>query len=182
MGSGRDLKDCSQRGDPVYNRTVSNTDKVNIIVNYVCKYWDYFKIYWQKTDKGQTRPLVRECAPKWQDSYFKKNRSLVKSPRLGSTPRPTDWLTVSCNVTLTLTLGDPVAQIASRQVLPMADRVAGTGVKLCRFLEREERLPWLVETKTNICVHAVGMALNLNGLSNNAIHESGFSDEDGGTV
>jgi hypothetical protein len=26
------------------------------------------------------------------------------SPRGGSTPRQTDWLTVSCNVTLTLTL------------------------------------------------------------------------------
>jgi hypothetical protein len=36
-----------------------------------------------------------------QDDLFEK-RSLVKSPRLGSTPRLTDWLTVSCNVTLTL--------------------------------------------------------------------------------
>jgi hypothetical protein len=33
----------------------------------------------------------------------KKNISLVKSPKLGSTPRHTDWLTVSCKVTLTLT-------------------------------------------------------------------------------
>jgi hypothetical protein len=33
----------------------------------------------------------------------KKKRSLVKSPRLGSTPRLTDWLTVSRKVTLTLT-------------------------------------------------------------------------------
>jgi hypothetical protein len=85
---------------------VSNTDNVNSIVNYICKYWDYFRLYWQKTDKGQTRPLVREGAPKWQDSYFKKKRSLVKSPRLGSTPRHTDWLTVSCNVSLTLTDSD----------------------------------------------------------------------------
>jgi hypothetical protein len=33
----------------------------------------------------------------------KKKISLVKSPRLGSTPRLTDWPTVSCKVTLTLT-------------------------------------------------------------------------------
>jgi hypothetical protein len=48
-----------------------------------------------KTDKWQTRPLVREGAPKWQDRNFqKKKRSLVKSPRLGSTPRLTDLLSV----------------------------------------------------------------------------------------
>jgi hypothetical protein len=67
----------------------------------LCKYWDYFRLYWQKTDKWQTRPLVREGASKWQD--FQKKISLVKSPGLVSTPRLTDWLTVSCKVTLTLT-------------------------------------------------------------------------------
>jgi hypothetical protein len=34
----------------------------------------------------------------------KKKKTLVRSPKLGSTPRHTDWLTVSCKVTLTLTL------------------------------------------------------------------------------
>jgi hypothetical protein len=53
-----------------------------------------------KTETWQTRPLVREGAPKRQDSNSEK-KSLVKSPRLGSTPRHTDWLTVSRNVTLT---------------------------------------------------------------------------------
>jgi hypothetical protein len=54
---------------------------------------------------------------------------------------------------------------------------------LRRFLEgADERLPCLAETKTNISVHTIGMELYLNGLYNNAIHVSGFSDEDGGTV
>jgi hypothetical protein len=35
---------------------------------------------------------------------FEKKKYLVMSPRRGSTSRQTDWLTVSCNVTLTLTL------------------------------------------------------------------------------
>jgi hypothetical protein len=59
------------------------------------------------TDKWQTRLLVREGAPKRQDSNFGwgggGGKNLVKSPRLGLTPRHTDWLTVSRNVTLTLT-------------------------------------------------------------------------------
>jgi hypothetical protein len=33
-----------------------------------------------------------------------KNKYLVMSPRRGSTPRQTDWLTVSRKVTLTLTI------------------------------------------------------------------------------
>jgi hypothetical protein len=58
-----------------------------------------------KTETWQTRPLVREGAPKRQDSNFEnKKKSLVKSSRLGSTPRHTDWLTISRNVALTLTL------------------------------------------------------------------------------
>jgi hypothetical protein len=51
-----------------------------------------------KTDKWQTRPLVRGGAPPPP-----KKKSLVKSPKLGSTPRHTDWLTVGRNVILTLT-------------------------------------------------------------------------------
>jgi hypothetical protein len=37
---------------------------------------------------------------------FNANKYLVMSPRRGSTPRQTDWLTVSRKVTLTLTLTD----------------------------------------------------------------------------
>jgi hypothetical protein len=80
---------------------VYNTDNVNIIVNYIYKYWEYI-------DKRLTtdRPdLSSERAPPNDRTvtFKKKKRSLVKSPRLGSTPRHTGWLTVSCNVTLTLT-------------------------------------------------------------------------------
>jgi hypothetical protein len=65
----------------------------------------------------------------------------------------------------------------------MVDHVAGTGVMLWRFHEGgDERLPWLAETKSNISVHNVWMELNVNGLSNNAIHVSGFSGQDGGIV
>jgi hypothetical protein len=42
--------------------------------------------------------------------------SLVRSPRLGSTPRHTDWLTVSCKVTLTLT--DITVLCICREVIP----------------------------------------------------------------
>jgi hypothetical protein len=55
------------------------------------------------TDKWQTRPLVREGAPQ-EDKDSKslcKTKNLVMSPRRGSTPRLTGWLTVSRNVTLT---------------------------------------------------------------------------------
>jgi hypothetical protein len=30
------------------------------------------------------------------------------------------------------------------------------------FLEEDERLPWLAETKTNVSVHTVGMELDCN--------------------
>jgi hypothetical protein len=54
-----------------------------------------------KTDTWQTRPLVREGAPKkkLQDCNFQKKKLWSKVPYLGSTPRHTDWLTVSRNVT-----------------------------------------------------------------------------------
>jgi hypothetical protein len=42
--------------------------------------------------------------PQMTGQWLPKKISLVKSPRLGSTPRHTDWLTVSCKVTLTLWL------------------------------------------------------------------------------
>jgi hypothetical protein len=62
-----------------------------------------------------------------------------------------------------------------------ADTVASQqipSVMLQRFFEgAEERLQWLAETKNNICVHIVGMKLNLNGLLNNAICVSAFSGE-----
>jgi hypothetical protein len=52
--------------------------------------------------KRQTLPLIREDAPRKQD----RNSQIVInicSSRWDSTPRLTDWLTVSRNVTLTLT-------------------------------------------------------------------------------
>jgi hypothetical protein len=55
----------------------------------------------------QDRPtLPSERAPSHgQDSNCQTvNKNLVMSPRRGSTPRQADWLAVSCNVTLTLTL------------------------------------------------------------------------------
>jgi hypothetical protein len=48
----------------------------------------------------------KEGAPKWQDSNFKKKKISGQKSRLGSTPRLTYWLTVSCKVSLTLTLTD----------------------------------------------------------------------------
>jgi hypothetical protein len=56
-----------------------------------------------KTDTWQTRPLVREGAPKRQDSNFEGGKKCWSNVQdLGLTPRHTDWLTVSRNVTLTL--------------------------------------------------------------------------------
>jgi hypothetical protein len=49
--------------------------------------------------KRQIRPLIREGAPEKQDH----NCQRVINIWWGSTPRLTDWLTVSRNVTLTLT-------------------------------------------------------------------------------
>jgi hypothetical protein len=52
-----------------------------------------------------------------------------------------------------------------------------------RFPEgADERLPCLAETKTHLSVHIVWMELNLNGLTNEAIHILDLSGEDGGTV
>jgi hypothetical protein len=56
------------------------------------------------TDKEQIRPLVREGAIIRQDHNFQRvNKHLVMSPGRGSTPRHTDWPTVSRKLTLTLT-------------------------------------------------------------------------------
>jgi hypothetical protein len=50
------------------------------------------------TDKRQTRPLVNVGAPQRQDRHCQTVINIW-----GSTPRLIDWLTVSRNVTLTLT-------------------------------------------------------------------------------
>jgi hypothetical protein len=50
---------------------------------------------------------------------FNQNKYLVMSPRRGSTPRQTDWLTVSRKVTLTLTL-----RLASVSVVPSSPLAA----------------------------------------------------------
>jgi hypothetical protein len=67
----------------------------------------------------KTRPLVREGAPHKQDRNCQRvsNNYLVMSPRWGSTPRLTDWLTVVRNVTLTLwvtsTVGSQLIHLGS---------------------------------------------------------------------
>jgi hypothetical protein len=76
--------------------------------------------------KRRTRPLVREGAPQKQDHNCQIviAKYLVMSPRWGSIPRITDWLTVSHNVTLTLTSESvefrdaslPVYELGSRKV------------------------------------------------------------------
>jgi hypothetical protein len=51
-----------------------------------------------------TRPLVREGAPQKQDRKCQTVKNIWSwAPDEGSTPRLTDWLAVSRNVTLTLT-------------------------------------------------------------------------------
>jgi hypothetical protein len=63
---------------------------------------DYIR---RSQQQRQTHPLVREGAPpKTKQKLSNSNKYLVMSPRWGSAPRLTDWLTVSRNVTLTLTL------------------------------------------------------------------------------
>jgi hypothetical protein len=51
----------------------------------------------ERASHGMKNVTVR-CIP-----YSERKKYLVISPRCGSTPRLTDWLTVSRNVTLTLT-------------------------------------------------------------------------------
>jgi hypothetical protein len=54
--------------------------------------------------KRQTRPLVREGAPQKQDRKCQTIKNIWSwAPNGGSTPKLTDWLIVSRNVTLTLT-------------------------------------------------------------------------------
>jgi hypothetical protein len=99
--------------------------------------WDS-KIWFE----SQGTPTEKECAGKGQQHIQKtdpparqrgrpikkqdRNRpnstkNLVMSPRWGSTPRLTDWLTVSRNVTLTLTC---MSQSSSRRQLAMIMRLA----------------------------------------------------------
>jgi hypothetical protein len=70
-------------------------------VNSSCIYWPRL---WTMTDKRQTRPLVREGARTGQDRNFQTvNYYLVMSSGRGSTPRHTDWRTVSRKLTRTRT-------------------------------------------------------------------------------
>jgi hypothetical protein len=98
----------------IYKEVYNTCDylRVNIVIgnaNNLCKYWPItvgcIDKDWQMTDP--TSRQRRGPKTKRKDSNFEKKNIyiyLVKSPRLGSTPRHTDWLTVSCNVTLTLTI------------------------------------------------------------------------------
>jgi hypothetical protein len=71
----------------------------------------------------QTRPLG---ATKLQTSnclneISRRKQTLVNCPRLGSIPRHTDWLIVSRNVTLTLTLRPPLWSSGQRSWLQNGD-------------------------------------------------------------
>jgi hypothetical protein len=60
--------------------------------------------------KWQTRPLVREGAPQKEDGNCQTAKKIWSwAPDGGSTPRLTDWLAVSRNVTLTLTYGTEIS-------------------------------------------------------------------------
>jgi hypothetical protein len=67
--------------------------------------------------KRQTRPLVREGAPYQQTLNCLSNKNLVLGPRCGLTPRQTGRLTVSLNITLTLTF-------TSSQTTPLVEEEA----------------------------------------------------------
>jgi hypothetical protein len=68
----------------------------------IIKMIHYGRLQWQKLTHD--RPdLSSERAPPKDKIETLKKKSLIKSLKLGSTPRHTDWLTVSRNVTLTLT-------------------------------------------------------------------------------
>jgi hypothetical protein len=63
---------------------------------------DYYYRLWLTNDRPD---LSSVRAPHIDRTVtFNHNKDLVMSPRRGSTPRQTDWLTVSRKVTLTLTL------------------------------------------------------------------------------
>jgi hypothetical protein len=56
-----------------------------------------------KTDIRQTRPLVREGAPKKDKTVTLKEKNSGQKSQIGLDTRHTDWLTKSHNVNLTLT-------------------------------------------------------------------------------
>jgi hypothetical protein len=65
---------------------------------------DASRIY-KKTDPSSRQ---RGCPTKTRPQLSNSNKYLVISPRWGSTPRLTDWLTVSRNVTLTFWVSSPL--------------------------------------------------------------------------
>jgi hypothetical protein len=68
------------------------------LCNIECKlyvHWYYCRLYWQRTDKWQTKPTSRQRGrPQMTGQWLKKKLSLVKSPKLSSTPRLADWPSV----------------------------------------------------------------------------------------
>jgi hypothetical protein len=67
--------------------------------------------------KWQTHPLIREGAPQKHDRKCQTVKNIWSwAPDGGSTPRLTDWLAVSRNVTLTLTLTNVFSFEVSKQM------------------------------------------------------------------
>jgi hypothetical protein len=93
-----------------------------------------------KTDTWQTRPLVREGAPKRQNSNFEEREKIwLNVPRFGLDTK-TYWLTVSHNVTLTLTLTWEQSLVTMRDTLSNAIIVKSTLRDSCHeywVLQRE---------------------------------------------
>jgi hypothetical protein len=100
-----------------------------------------------KTDTWQTRPLVREGAPKRQDSKFEK-KSLVKCPRFGLETK-TYWLTdrqSQCDFDFDLSSSNSL------------DKRISTVFKVIYscFISMETRLPWRGWNLLMICCLVVG--------------------------
>jgi hypothetical protein len=100
----------------------------------------------QQYIKRQTRPLVREVASQKQDRNFQTVINIWDiNPRWGSTPRLTDWLTVSRRVTLTLTLTLTFESVEFRNASLPGYELGNGEIELrnwgVRFIERNSVQP-----------------------------------------
>jgi hypothetical protein len=106
---------------------------------------DCCRLQWQRLTHDKP-DLSSERVPQKDKTVTLKKKSLVKSPRLCSTPRHTDWLTVSSNVTLTLTW--PMSRSEFGLAL-LPDRIMNTGNRyiLDSRSTQEERIDLCVESE-----------------------------------
>jgi hypothetical protein len=83
---------------------VSNT----LNVNHLCTYWQLtIDLDWHnRPDLSSERAPPTDKTENSRLVLFLKKQTLVRSPKVGSTPRRTDWLTVSRKVTVTVTVTD----------------------------------------------------------------------------